>query len=44
MVSCGSDGLVKLWALKSSDDLATMDGHEDKVRSACLKISLTLNH
>ena len=31
LVSSGSDGLVKLWSLRTSECVSTLDGHEDKV-------------
>ncbi|KAF3948649.1 hypothetical protein CMV_025384 [Castanea mollissima] len=30
-VSCGADGLVKLWTVKTNECIATYDKHEDKV-------------
>ena len=31
LVSCGSDGLVKVWNLKDEECVATLDNHEEKV-------------
>ena len=31
LVSSGSDGLIKLWAVKTSECSLTLDAHEDKV-------------
>lgn len=31
LVSSGSDGLVKLWTIKSNECVSTMDNHEDKI-------------
>lgn len=31
IISCGADGLVKLWTVKSNECVATYDHHEDKV-------------
>jgi len=31
MVSAASDGLIKLWTLKSSECVATMDAHQARV-------------
>ena len=32
LVSCASDGLVKVWNVKDEECAATLDGHEEKVR------------
>ena len=34
MVSCASDGLVKIWNVKDEECATTLDGHEEKVRLA----------
>jgi U3 small nucleolar RNA-associated protein 13 len=34
LISSGSDGLVKLWNIKSNECIDTMDEHEDKVTSS----------
>lgn len=36
LVSSASDGLVKVWDIRQEECVATLDGHEDKVRSLCL--------
>lgn len=37
MLSCASDGLVKLWNVRDEQCVATMDGHEDKVGSSFVR-------
>jgi len=31
LVSAASDGLIKLWTIKTSECVATMDAHQSKV-------------
>lgn len=31
VASCGGDGLVKIWCLKTSECIATLDKHSSKV-------------
>lgn len=31
LVSCASDGLVKVWNIKDEETVATLDNHEEKV-------------
>lgn len=33
LLSTASDGLLKLWNVRGEECVATMDNHEDKVRS-----------
>ena len=42
MVSAASDGLIKLWTLKSSECVATMDAHQARVWALAGKL-LQLN-
>jgi len=37
MISSGSDGLLKLWNIKSNECVATFDNHEDKVWALTVK-------
>ena len=37
IVSAASDGLIKLWTLKSSEGAATMDAHQMKVWALVVK-------
>ena len=37
LLSAGSDGLVKLWTIKSNDCIATLDAHDDRVRLWALR-------
>lgn len=36
MVSCASDGLLKLWNVRDEECVASMDNHEDKASEAFL--------
>lgn len=36
LISCGSDGLIKLWNIKTSSCVATFDEHNDKCWSLLL--------
>ena len=40
MVSSGSDGLMKVWAIASSDCAQTIDNHEDKVWALAIRESV----
>lgn len=31
LISSGSDGLVKLWTIKTNECVTTLDNHEDKI-------------
>lgn len=33
IMSCGADGLLKLWSVASGECVNTLDEHEDKVRA-----------
>ena len=32
LLSAGTDGLLKLWTIKTNDCVGTFDGHDDRVR------------
>ena len=36
LVSTGSDGLLKLWNIKSNDCVGTFDEHDNKVWALCV--------
>jgi U3 small nucleolar RNA-associated protein 13 len=36
LVSCASDGLVKVWNVKDEECATTLDGHDEKVSSCHL--------
>lgn len=36
LISSGSDGLVKLWTIRTNECITTMDGHEEKVNDTTI--------
>ena len=36
----GSDGLVKIWTVRTNECVATLDQHTEKVHCACMQISI----
>ncbi len=36
LISTGSDGLVKLWSIKSNECVGTFDEHDDKLWALCV--------
>ena len=36
LISTGSDGLIKLWSIKSNECVGTFDEHDDKLWALCV--------